>query len=120
MTIGDLERSTWDREEVHKVFDGLEFRVLRDRLFETFEAAPDEAEGGFDLDASVLTSAEVGPWLDEHATTEPTGVHVVGAWGRGTGDVSAVALASAGALALSACVSPVIDCARWPQLHIPM
>ena len=96
VTISDLERSTWDREEVHKVFDGLEFRVLRDRLFETFEAAPDEAEGGFDLDASVLTSPEVGPWLDEHATTEPTGVHVVGAWGRGTGDVSAVALASAG------------------------
>ncbi|MFW5471548.1 DNA polymerase I [Knoellia sp. CPCC 206435] len=96
VTIGDLERSTWDREEVHRVFDGLEFRVLRDRLFETFEAAPDEAEGGFDLDASVLASAEVGPWLDEHATTEPTGLHVVGAWGRGTGDVSAIALASAG------------------------
>ena len=25
----------WDREAVHQVFDGLEFRVLRDRLFET-------------------------------------------------------------------------------------
>ncbi len=96
VTIADLERSTWDREEVHQVFDGLEFRVLRDRLFETFDAAPDEAEGGFDLDASVLASTEVGPWLDEHATTEPTGVHVVGTWGRGTGDVSAVALAAAG------------------------
>lgn len=96
VSIADLERATWDREEVHKVFDGLEFRVLRERLFETFDAAPDEAEGGFDLNASVLTSAEVGAWLDEHATTEPTGVHVVGAWGRGTGDVTAVALATAG------------------------
>ncbi|KGN42722.1 DNA polymerase I [Knoellia aerolata] len=96
VTIADLERATWDREEVHKVFDGLEFRVLRERLFETFDAAPDEAEGGFDLDASVLASDEVGPWLDEHASAEPTGVHVVGIWGRGTGDVSAVALASAG------------------------
>jgi DNA polymerase-1 len=99
VTIADLERATWDREEVHKVFDGLEFRVLRERLFETFQAAPDEAEGGFELDGSVLTSAEVGPWLDEHATTEPTGVHVVGTWGRGTGDVSAVALATAGDVA---------------------
>ncbi|KGN38808.1 DNA polymerase I [Knoellia subterranea] len=96
VTIADLERATWDREEVHKVFDGLEFRVLRDRLFETFDAAPDEAEGGFDLDAEVLTSGEVRAWLDEHATTEPTGVHVVGAWGRGTGDVTALALATAG------------------------
>ncbi|KGN32540.1 DNA polymerase I [Knoellia sinensis KCTC 19936] len=96
VTIADLERATWDREEVHKVFDGLEFRVLRERLFETFDAAPDEAEGGFDLDASVLTSAEVKPWLDEHATTDPTGMHIVGAWGRGTGDVTAVALATEG------------------------
>ncbi|PRY61523.1 DNA polymerase I [Knoellia remsis] len=99
VTIADLERSTWDREEVHKVFDGLEFRVLRDRLFETFDAAPDEAEGGFDLDASVLSSAEVGPWLEEHTGGQdaaPTGLHVVGTWGRGTGDVSAVALATAG------------------------
>jgi len=96
VTIADLERATWDREEVHKVFDGLEFRVLRERLFETFEAAPDEAEGGFDLDATVLTSADVQGWLDEHATTEPTGVHVVGAWGRGTGDVTAIGLATAG------------------------
>ncbi|CAN7423464.1 DNA polymerase I [Knoellia sp. LjRoot47] len=96
VTIADLERATWDREEVHKVFDGLEFRVLRERLFETFDAAPDEAEGGFDLDASVLTSGDVKEWLDEHATTDPTGVHVVGVWGRGTGDVSAVGLATAG------------------------
>ncbi|KRE41301.1 DNA polymerase I [Knoellia sp. Soil729] len=96
VTIADLERATWDREEVHRVFDGLEFRVLRERLFETFQAAPDEAEGGFELDGSVLSSAEVGPWLDKHATTDPTGVHVVGTWGRGTGDVSAVALATTG------------------------
>lgn len=97
VTIADLERATWDREEVHKVFDGLEFRVLRERLFETFDAAPDEAEGGFDLDASVLTSADVQGWLDEHTIgSEPTGVHVVGAWGRGTGDVTAIGLATAG------------------------
>ncbi|WP_404382421.1 DNA polymerase I [Knoellia locipacati] len=97
VTIADLERASWDREEVHQVFDGLEFRVLRERLFETFDAAPDEAEGGFDLDASVLTAADVKDWLDEHAGgPDPTGVHVVGVWGRGTGDVTAVGLATAG------------------------
>ena len=33
VAVDDLERQSWDREEVHQVFDGLEFRVLRDRLF---------------------------------------------------------------------------------------
>src|SRR6185437_9905165 len=35
VTVSDLARRSWDREEVHRVFDGLEFRVLRDRLFAT-------------------------------------------------------------------------------------
>ena len=42
--VDDLERQTWDREEVHEVFDGLEFRVLRERLFQTFEAVKAEVE----------------------------------------------------------------------------
>ena len=37
---------------MHRVFDGLEFRVLRDRLFATLEAVEDEAEGGFEVDGS--------------------------------------------------------------------
>ena len=67
VTVDDLERRAWDREEVHKVFDGLEFRVLRDRLFATVEAVEVEADSGFDLDGSVLSSAEVPAWLAEHA-----------------------------------------------------
>ena len=47
----DLLRQPWDREATHQLFDGLEFRVLRDRLL---EALPNEAEivpeGGFDLE----------------------------------------------------------------------
>ena len=34
--VHDLRQQPWDRDEVHQIFDGLEFRVLRDRLFETF------------------------------------------------------------------------------------
>ena len=34
----DLAQQPWDRDAVHRVFDGLEFRVLRDRLFETLSA----------------------------------------------------------------------------------
>jgi DNA polymerase-1 len=48
LTVDDLRVRAWDREQVHQVFDGLEFRVLRDRLFSTLSAAEPEAEGGFE------------------------------------------------------------------------
>ncbi len=56
LSVDDLERTSWDREEVHRVFDGLEFRVLRERLFQTFEVEKDEVEGGFDLGGEVLAT----------------------------------------------------------------
>jgi len=96
LEVGDLERQTWDREEVHTVFDGLEFRVLRERLFETLEAITAEAESGFDVDGDVLASADVPAWLAEHAPGgERVGVSVIGQWARGTGDARALAVAAA-------------------------
>jgi DNA polymerase I len=101
VTVDGLERQSWDREEVHKVFDGLEFRVLRDRLFATLESVEIEADSGFDLQGSVLTCEQVSGWLAEH--TGPgvrVGVHVDGTWARGTGDAQALAIATgAGAAA---------------------
>jgi DNA polymerase-1 len=91
----DLARRQWERDEVHQVFDGLEFRVLRDRLFATVEAPEPEAEGGFELDTTRLADGEVGGWLDEHAPAGVrAGVHVVGSWGRGTGDARRLAVAT--------------------------
>ncbi|MEZ5116864.1 MAG: DNA polymerase I [Candidatus Nanopelagicales bacterium] len=91
----ELERRAFDRDKVHEVFDALQFRVLRDRLFEALgdDAAPAEG-GGFDVDVTVLGAGEVAPWLEGHATGGRTGVAVSGHWGRGTGDPSGVALAS--------------------------
>jgi len=95
VTVDDLARRTWEREEVHKVFDGLEFRVLRDRLFATLEAVEVEADSGFDLDGSVLSSAELPAWLAEHtAPGARVGVHVDGTWARGTGDARALGIAA--------------------------
>jgi DNA polymerase-1 len=95
----DLVRRPWDRHEVHTLFDGLEFRVLRDRLFETLESEEDVAEGGFELAGERLTSADVASWLAEHAAPGAdagrTGVAVQGAWRAGTGEVWSVALATA-------------------------
>jgi DNA polymerase-1 len=95
VTIADLERQNWDRELVHSVFDSLEFRVLRDRLFDYLEAPQEEADHGFDLEGAVLAPDEVAGWLEEFAAPGArVGVHLVGRWGRGTGDVTALALAT--------------------------
>src|SRR5689334_3150461 len=87
VTIDELERQNWDREQVHTVFDSLEFRVLRDRLFEYLEAPQRSEEHGFDLDGALLAPDEVAGWLEEYAAPGATvGVHLVGHWARGTGD----------------------------------
>ncbi len=93
---GDLARQNWEREEVHQLFDSLEFRVLRDRLYATLTAEEPEADQGFDVSCSVLEPGQLSAWLAEHARGgRRTGVHISGFWGGGTGDVSGVALAAA-------------------------
>jgi DNA polymerase I len=65
--VDELAARGWDREEVHKVFDGLEFRVLRERLFATLESAETEAEEGFEVVGAALSPGELPDWLAEHA-----------------------------------------------------
>ncbi|MGA8847795.1 MAG: DNA polymerase I [Nocardioides sp.] len=83
----------WDRHEVHTLFDGLEFRVLRDRLFETLESEEDVDGTGFDLDGAELAVGTVGAWLSGVGDAR-VGLHVHGTWGAGTGQVEAIALAT--------------------------
>ncbi|HET7799935.1 MAG TPA: DNA polymerase I [Humibacillus xanthopallidus] len=95
VTVDDLERAQWSREEVHEVFDRLEFRVLRDRLFAEVEASEPEAESGFDVDGTVLDAAAVPGWISEHLPAgERAGLSVAGTWGRGVGDPTALAIAA--------------------------
>ena len=89
----DLAIRPWDRQAVHTLFDGLEFRVLRDRLFETLTSEEEIDESGFELEGARLADGEVGPWLARHATAR-TGVSIQGAWRAGTGEVWSVALAT--------------------------
>jgi DNA polymerase-1 len=96
----DLHLGQWDREEVHKLFDTLQFRVLRDRLYQTLQAAEPEADEGFTIDGATLAAGDVHGWLHEHAATGArVGISVVGTWGRGTGVVTGLALASADGVA---------------------
>jgi DNA polymerase I len=94
-TPADLVMQPWDRQEVHKLFDGLEFRVLRDRLFATLESEEVIEHGGFELDGTRLGDGELAGWLAAHAAAgERVGVQVQGSWRAGTGDVFALALAA--------------------------
>jgi len=87
----DLAVQPWDRQEVHTLFDSLEFRVLRERLFETLTSEEQLEEGGFDLDGRRLAAGEVSAFL-AGLDTGRVGVHVRGAWGSGTGRVDGIAL----------------------------
>ncbi|MGH3412672.1 MAG: DNA polymerase I [Marmoricola sp.] len=90
----DLRRRPWDRQEVHTLFDGLEFRVLRDRVFETLESEEEVDDSGFSLDGTTLGAGELAGWLSDHARDgSRVGIHVEGSWGAGTGDLAALALA---------------------------
>ena len=91
----DLAIRPWDRQEVHTLFDGLEFRVLRDRLFETLTSEEEIDDSGFDVAMSVLTAGQLPAWLEQNASSgDRVGIHVVGHWGAGSGDVTSLALAT--------------------------
>ncbi len=100
VTVDELERAQWSREEVHEVFDRLEFRVLRDRLFAEVEASEPEAESGFDVDGTVLETADVPAWIAQHLPVgERAGLSVAGTWSRGVGDPTGLAVAAPGGAA---------------------
>jgi DNA polymerase-1 len=92
----DLVARPWDREAVHRLFDELEFRVLRERLFATLTSAEPEAEEGFDVEGGALAPGTVRAWLDAHARDgRRVGLAVHGRLETWAGrDVDGVALAA--------------------------
>ncbi|ORW16220.1 DNA polymerase I [Mycolicibacter nonchromogenicus] len=98
-TPDTLRLVPWDREQIHQLFDDLEFRVLRDRLFETLSTAGGavlEAEEGFEVRGGALEPGTVAGWLAEHAADgRRTGLAVIGTHRSFDSDATALALASA-------------------------
>ena len=95
VSVDDLVRHPWDRDKVHTLFDSLEFRVLRERLVAEHEQVEETIEEGFDLEGSQLKPGELAAWIKEHVSTGArTGVAVQGSWGRGTGEITGLALAT--------------------------
>jgi len=103
----DLRPVPWDREQIHQLFDTLEFQILRDRLYTSLpdgiagtaagqQAPASGAQVGFDVEVTRPGPDEVAQWLEEHGTgTGRAGLAMRGSWGRGTGTVTALAIAAA-------------------------
>ena len=116
----DLRPVPWDREQIHQLFDTLQFRVLRDRLYTTLPngigvaateaAAAAEPGAAFEVDVAQPGPGELASWLAEHTGTGQSstdqsgtdqsstggrsGLAASGVWGRGTGRLDGLALAT--------------------------
>jgi DNA polymerase-1 len=100
--LDDLRPQRWDRDQIHQLFDTLQFRVLRDRLYATFPDGIAQPAGdgvapqaGFEVSVSRPGPGEVAAWLAQYAAgAGRTGLAASGSWGRGTGNLSGLALAT--------------------------
>ncbi|MGB6454464.1 MAG: DNA polymerase I [Streptosporangiaceae bacterium] len=105
----DLRPVPWQREQIHQLFDTLQFRVLRDRLYTTLPngigvsaaAAGTAAEAvAYDVAAVMLGADELADWIAGNvAVPGRSGLAVSGSWGRGTGNLSGLAIAAPGGAA---------------------
>lgn len=91
-TPDTLRMMPWDRDHIHRLFDDLEFRVLRDRLFDTLASADPEVDQGFDVRGGALVPGELAAWLSEHSLGNRFGVAVVGTHLAFDGDATALAI----------------------------
>ncbi|MGH3951403.1 MAG: DNA polymerase I, partial [Pseudonocardiaceae bacterium] len=92
----DLELRPWDRDAVHRLFDELEFRVLRDRLFATLSSAEPEADEGFVVRGGAVEAGGLEGWLAAHAPVgTTTGVSARTTGASVSADLLSVTLAAA-------------------------
>ncbi len=114
-TPDTLRLQPWDRDQIHRLFDDLEFRVLRDRLFETLAAVEPEVDEGFDVRGGALEPGTVGQWLAEHAGDgRRCGLAIAGTHLPYGGDATALAVAASdgqGAYIVTATLTPEDDAA---------
>jgi DNA polymerase I len=94
-TPDTLRMQPWDRDHIHRLFDDLEFRVLRDRLFDTLASADPEVDQGFDVRGGALESGELAAWLAEHSHGSRFGLAVVGTHLAFDADATALAVVAA-------------------------
>ncbi|CAN5878601.1 DNA polymerase I [soil metagenome] len=93
-TPDTLKMQPWNRDQIHRLFDDLEFRVLRDRLFDTLASADPEVDAGFDVRGGLLEAGTLATWLTEHSGGR-SGLAVVGTHLAFDADATALAIVAA-------------------------
>ncbi|GAC1636621.1 MAG: DNA polymerase I [Mycobacterium sp.] len=91
-TPDTLRMQPWNRDQIHRLFDDLEFRVLRDRLFDTLASTDPEVDQGFDVRGGALESGELTAWLAERSKGDRFGLAVVGTHLAFDADATALAV----------------------------
>jgi DNA polymerase-1 len=94
-TPDTLRMQPWNRDQIHRLFDDLEFRVLRERLFETLASADPEVDQGFDVRGGAFEPGELAGWLAEHSQGKRSGLAVVGTHLAFDADATALAIVAA-------------------------
>src|SRR4051812_30233444 len=94
-TPDTLRMQPWNRDQIHRLFDDLEFRVLRERLFETLASTDPEVDQGFDVRGGALEDGELAGWLTAHSTGGRFGMAVVGTHLAFDADATALAIVAA-------------------------
>ena len=94
--FADLELAQIDRAAVHEVFDALQFRVLRDRLFDSLGDQVASAGHATQIDVETLTESQIRSWIAAHcpAGSAAAGVAAVTSTTLGRTEVSAIAVAA--------------------------
>ena len=87
----DLAVQPWDREAMHRVFDALQFRTLRDRLFSMVPSETGLEESAAALTHDVVEVGTLGAWL-AHRAGRRLGLDVRGISAPSGGDAWAVAV----------------------------
>ncbi len=122
-TPEQLALAPWDRDRIHRLFDDLEFRVLRDRLFDTLASAEPEADEGFEVRGGIVEPGTLAAWLADHAPSgRRHGLSVAGSGAPYGGDTTAVAIAGAdgeGGYVVTEALTPDDDAALAAWLADP-
>ncbi len=101
----DLRVQPWDREAMNAVFDALQFRTLRERLFAMHPAADDStqenAQAAPEVEVVTLAPGVLEQWLDARSGVS-LGLEVAGRGVPAGGDAWAFAIADADGSAVAA------------------
>lgn len=98
----DLAVQPWDREAMDRVFDALQFRTLRERLFAMFPGAEatENADVSIEVQLTALRPGELAKWLADRGAAV-LGLDVSGRPAPVGGDAWALAIASLDGSAVS-------------------